>query len=284
MGVHVDDIYEHILDLRRHGGQAVLVTVVEKEGSAPAPPGAKRPPCAGGTTVGTVGGGGLEHAAVSQAAQLLDQKGSQLIKYSLLENGRVADAEPLGMLCGGTISLFYEYLGYEAYVYIFGAGHVSRTLAPYMKNMRCYVTVVDDRPEVIPHMEGAHRVLTADYGSALEEETVPEGAYFVIGTPSHQADYEVLKRIFTSDWKPRYVGMLASKRKARTLIQRLVEESDDEVNMSVLYSPVGLDLGGRSPDEIAIAIAAEIQALRYGKEGHKHMRGQGSLLKGIQAT
>ena len=282
MGVHVDDIYEHILDLRRHGGQAVLVTVVEKEGSAPAPPGAKMLVCADGTTVGTVGGGGLEHAAVSQAAQLLDQKGSQLIKYSLLENGRVADAEPLGMLCGGTISLFYEHLGYEAHVYIFGAGHVGRTLAHYLKNMRCYVIVVDDRPEVALPMESAHRLVTANYGSALEEETVPEGAYFVIGTPSHQADYEVLKRIFTSDWKPCYVGMLASKRKARSLIQRLVEEVENTIDLSVLYSPVGLDLGGRSPDEIAIAIAAEIQALRYGKEGHKHMRGRGVMLKEIQ--
>ena len=284
MGVYVDEIYEHILDLRKRGRQAVLVTVVEKEGSAPAPPGAKLLVCADGTTVGTVGGGGLEQAAVSQAAELLNQTRSQLIKYSLLENGRVADAEPLGMLCGGTISLFYEYLGYEAQVYIFGAGHVGRTLAHYLKNMRCYVIVVDDRPEVALPAESAHRLVTANYGSALEEEAVPEGAYFVIGTPSHQADYEVLKRVLTSDWKPRYVGMLASKRKARRLIQRLVEESENEVNMSVLYSPVGLDLGGRSPDEIAIAIAAEIQALRYGKEGHKHMRAQGAVLKEIQTA
>ena len=263
----------------------MLVTVVGKEGSAPAPPGAKMLVCADGTTVGTVGGGGLEQAAVSQAAELLDQKRSQLIKYSLLENGRVADAEPLGMLCGGTISLFYEYLGYGAHVYIFGAGHVGRALAGHLKSMRCYVTVVDDRPELIPpDVEGADRLLKTDYGAALEDETVPEGAYFVIGTPSHQGDYEVLKRIFTSDWKPRYVGMLASKRKARSLIQRFVEECENEVNLDVLYSPVGLDLGGRSPDEIAIAIAAEIQALRYGKEGHKHMRARGSVLKGIQTT
>jgi xanthine dehydrogenase accessory factor len=73
--------------------------------------------------------------------------------------------------------------------------------------------------------------------------------------------------------------MLASQRKARTLVRRLVQDLGEEVDLSPLYSPVGLDLGGRSPSDIAIAIAAEIQVLQYSKAGHKHLRLEADELK-----
>ena len=273
----MDAIYESILEQSRTGSQSVLITVVEKGGSGPQVPGAKMLVRADGSTVGTVGGGELEQVAAAKAQEILIEKSSALIGYSLLDGGRLADTEALKMMCGGTVSLFYEYLGHEAYIYIFGGGHVGRALASHLRGMRCFVTVIDEREGI--EAPDADRLIIADYDGALEAEAVHPGGYFLIATPGHEADYCVLARIMRSDWAPRYVGMLGSRKKSEQLVGRLIEEMGDELDRSVLYTPVGLDLGGSTPDEIAISLIAEIQALRYGKAGHRHMRSANSLLE-----
>jgi xanthine dehydrogenase accessory factor len=268
----VYEIYDRIARLREHGGDAVLVTVVDTEGSAPAAPGAKMLAYADGSTVGTVGGGALERLATSRAMELLGQGRSLLVTYSLGEDGPVSDAERINMACGGRASLFYDYLGYQAYVYIFGAGHVGRAIAYHLKGLRYHVTVVDHRQGILTDLEGADRLVLGEYDKLLQGEQVPAGAYHVIATPSHAFDYVVLSEIFASNWQPRYVGMLGSRNKAETMLRRLVEELGDEADLDAIYCPVGLDLGGRAPEDIAIAIVAEILALRHGKTGHRHMR------------
>jgi len=75
-----------------------------------------------------------------------------------------------------------------------------------------------------------------------------------------------------SDWQPAYVGLIGSKRKAQATIARLRQELGDGAPWDAFYSPVGLDIGGPTPAEIAISVVAEMQAVRYGKAGHRHMR------------
>ena len=268
----MNEIYERIVNLIERGDEAMLITVVDKRGSTPASPGAKMLLHADGSTVGTVGGGGLERLATSKAVELLAQRRSLLVTYSLAEDGHVSDAEPISMACGGTISLFYDYLGYQAHIYIFGAGHVGGALAYHLKGSRCRVTLVDPRQDMMTDVDGVTRLVVGEYATALRDEEVREGAFHVIATPSHVFDYDVLHRIFASDWRPRYVGMLGSRSKAASTLQRLVDELGNQVNLDPVYCPVGLDLGGGSPEEIAIAIMAEIQALQYGKTGGQHMR------------
>jgi xanthine dehydrogenase accessory factor len=268
----VYEVYERIAHLREQGGEAVLVTVVDKEGSAPAPPGAKMLVYADGSTVGTVGGGAMERLATPKALELLEQKRCLLITYSLGEDGDAFDGEPVNMACGGRASLFYDYLGYQAHIYIFGAGHVGRAIAYHLKGLPYHVTVVDHRQGLLTDLDGADRVLITEYDEALQDEQMPTGAFYVIATPSHAFAYVVLHRIFASGWQPRYVGIVGSRRKASSMLQRLAEELGDKADLDSIYCPVGLDLGGRTPEDIAIAIVAEIQALRHDKTGHRHMR------------
>lgn len=269
------EIYSRIAHLREHGSEAILVTVVDKEGSAPAAPGAKMLVYADSSTVGTVGGGALERLATSRAMELLEQKQSLLVTYSLGEDGPVLDAERINMACGGRASLFYDYLGYQAHIYIFGAGHVGRAIAYHLKGLRCHVTVVDHRQGMLTDLEGADRLILGEYDKLLLDEQVPAGAFFVIATPAHAFDYVVLHKIFASNWQPRYVGIVGSLRKAGSMLQRLAEELADAADVESIYCPVGLDLGGRSPEEIGIAVVAEILALLYDKTGHRHMRLEG---------
>ena len=115
-------------------------------------------------------------------------------------------------------------------------------------------------------------MLIADYDRALSDEQVPEGGFFVIATHSHRFDYAVLRRVLTSGWKPRYVGVIASKKKATGFLQDLKAELGSDANLGTLYMPIGLDTGGSSAAEIAVSIAAEIQAVRYGRSGLPHLR------------
>jgi xanthine dehydrogenase accessory factor len=194
------------------------------------------------------------------------QKRSVLVTYSLVEEGVATEGETTDMLCGGKISLFYDYLGYQGYVYILGAGHVGRAVARHLGELDYHVTMLDHRQEMMTDVEGVDRFIVTQYEEALKADRVPVGAFFLIATPSHAFDYVALHRIFASDWRPRYVGMLASRRKAQALVQQLLEDLGEEVDLGPLHAPVGLDLGGRSPEDIAIAIAAEIQGLKKKKE------------------
>jgi xanthine dehydrogenase accessory factor len=268
----VYEIYDRIVHLREHGGEAVLVTVVGKEGSAPAAPGAKMLVYADGSTVGTVGGGALERLATSKALELLEQRRPLLVEYSLGEDGEVSDAEQIDMACGGRASLFYDYLGYQAHIYIFGAGHVGRAIAYHLKGLRYHVTVVDHRQEMLTDLEGADRLIVGEYDKLLQDEQMPAGAFYLIATPAHAFDYVVLHKIFASNWQPQYVGIVGSRRKAGSMLRRLAEELGGAADFDFIYCPVGLDLGGRTPEEIAVAVVAEILAVQYGKTGHRHMR------------
>lgn len=266
------DIYEKILDLKKSGAEGVLITVVDKEGHGPAPIQAKMLFQGSGEKVGTVGGGALELAAEKAAKTVLKDKKGFLKKYLLDPDNQVIEGEHTGMLCGGTTTLFFEYIGSGVPVYIFGAGHIGRALVYHLKNLDYYITMIDCREGAAREFTGMQNTIIGQYSTILQDEEIREGSFFVIATHSHQLDYVVLKRIYEAGWKPGYIGLVASKKKSKAMKERLSEELGYEPDFSVLYCPVGLDIGGANPDEIAISIIAEIQALRYGKEGHKHFR------------
>lgn len=272
IGHHSIEVYEELLRIKRSGDEGVLVTVVEKLGSGPAEPGAKMLVCADGSTFGTVGGGEIEFFAINEAKKVMKSQKSVIKKYSLNESGRVKTSEKTEMICGGNTTLFYEYIAPAKRIYIFGGGHIGKALCRHLKNLNFHITVIDNRAGIDETISDANRVIICEYEKALHNEDVPEGSFFVVVTPSHRHDFLVVKRIYESGWKPAYIGLIASKRKAKRTLDKLLNELGDKVDRSILYTPIGLDIGGDTPDEIAISIIAEIQAIRYGRSGHIHKR------------
>jgi len=268
----VNDIYEEIVNLKNEGNEGVLVTVVEKEGHGPAGVGGKMLVLPDGTKKGTVGGGALEHAAARLAAQIFGDKKSCMKKYLLSPGNEIIDGEKTGMMCGGTVTLFYEYIGSGERLYIFGAGHIGKALVYHLKNLNYYITLLDNREGMAGSVESVQRRFTSQYDSIMQGEDVPPGGFFIIATHSHALDYVVLKRIYEAQWNPKYIGLIASKKKSPAMIQRLKEELGNDIDLENLYTPIGLDIGGQNPDEIAISIISELQAVRYDKPGHRHMR------------
>jgi len=249
----------------------VLVTVIETKGSTPSAVGARLILTPSGEIAGTVGGGALEKMALREAGGLLEKGGSIVKKYVLEGEKVINSGENTGMLCGGSVSLFYEYIHPGERAVIFGAGHIGKVLFRFLKELDFRVSVLDDREEPA-HPSGEMKVLCYSApGDAVAKAGNLEHSHVVIATHSHDLDFQILRAILQKGETPSYTGLVASKKKIADLLNRLKEEGIGIPENFLLYSPAGLDTGGRTPSEIALSIAAEIQAVRYKKENPGHL-------------
>jgi xanthine dehydrogenase accessory factor len=260
------DLLVNILnDLRASGVRAAMATIVNVRGSSPGKLGARLVVAEDGRTWGTVGGGCVE-ADVWQAARTVLQTGlPKQMKVAMTD----ADAAAAGHLCGGTCEVFIEPLLSEP-VWIFGGGHLARALAPMLGTIGMHVNIVEDRAEFaeaagFPEGTQFH---TGPYESLLPALNVPTSAFVVIVTRGHDNDAVVLEwALPRSPW--RYIGMVGSRRKARILREHLaaklpVDVDGDPLGWKALFTPIGIDIGARTPEEIALAIASQIVSVRNG--------------------
>lgn len=266
------DIFKLIMDFKQKNMPMMAVTAVKKEGAGPVEVGKKMIVLADGSSYGTVGGGAIEYYAKAKAVELLKNKASLLENYVLDEGKIIPEGMTLPMVCGGIVSLFYEYIGPKATIYVFGAGHVGQALTNVLKTMNYHVTVIDDRTEVIGKFVGADILVNKGFVDFIDQDIIKDGDYIIVCTPSHKYDYHVINRILEKQIKPKYLGMLCSPDKIRGYLTSTYEKFGKDIDLSFFYSPIGLELGGMTPEEIAISITAEILALTYEKTGHRHMR------------
>lgn len=261
-----DDIYQ--LSLGKRCG--IVVTVVEKTGSGPAATGTKMIVYPNGNTRGTVGGGALEKQALERAMALFKEKKNHLETFIMQDSG---NGTQTGMMCGGTATLFFEYYTPQHHVYIFGAGHVGSALVYHLRPLDYFVTVLDNRSDVLNALEGADEKILGPFESVLADRQVDPHSFFIIATYEHKADSLVLTRIFREGWNPYYVGIVASRKKQKIMLEELKKTVPD-ANTDICYIPVGLDLGGSLPHDIALSILSEIQIVRFHTTG-KHLRDRG---------
>lgn len=243
------------------GEDLVLVTVVAIEGSAPPRVGFRMAVTAKGTA-GTVGGGALENEAVRMARALLAGDGGARLER--------IDVATVGMACGGELTLFLEPFRAAPRLWIFGGGHIGKALAPMAAAAGFSVTVVDNRPEFADRARfpEASRTLCMPYDDAVK--LVPEGAFVVIVTHGHMHDEELLGAVTRKEPRLPYVGMIGSSQKIeKALAEIRATGVDPGPNV---FAPVGLDLGGGTPGEIAVAIAAQLLGVRHSKPGLPHYR------------
>lgn len=270
------DIYERINEFRRKGKDLVLVTVTEKDGMGPADVGKKMLVTEDNEAFGTVGGGAIEFYAREKCKEVIKMRKSFSEKYLLCGREVYVDNDQvvLPMACGGKATLFYEFVGPKQYVYIFGAGHCGAALARVLKPMNFHVTIIDDRQVVIDALDDSADIkVCSGFVDYIEKNGLPNDRYIVVCTPSHTDDYHVLNKILEKKIHPAYFGMLCSKKKIGEYMNKAYETYGKEINLDNFYSPIGLNIGGNSPEEIAIAIAGEILSVFYGKEKiNSHLR------------
>ncbi len=252
---------EQIIKARDAKQEFVVATVVDTQGSTPGQLGFRMLVFAD-RTEGTVGGGALE-MTVGEAAReiLLKRQSAQLRSFNLAE---------LNMSCGGQASIFFEPCFRKPPLWIFGAGHVARALAPMVAAVGFHLTVVDNRPgfATAEYFPSGAELLTEDY--PLASSRMPVNAYAVIVTHGHAHDEEILNALSAVKPPLPYIGMIGSKRKVGQILKKMEQSGLEDLNN--IYTPIGLKLGGDSAEEIALAIAAEILGVYHRVQNLPHCR------------
>ena len=250
------EIYEELVHLLSRGEGAILATVISSEGSSPRKPGAKMLIRRNGTFIGTVGGGGVEEQVLKRASQVLASGKAEIIHLDLSGEGKEE------MICGGRMSIFLEPVMPPETLYLFGAGHVSQSVAKVAKMLGLRIVVIDPRAELnnAQHFPDADLRIVDDYLSAFSKLNVERESYIVICTPRHISDEECLELALKT--QARYIGMLASQRKVKEIREHLLSKGVPKDKLDAVYSPIGLDIGAETPQEIALSILAEIVKVR----------------------
>jgi len=252
------DIYEEIVLLRQQGRRGAVATIVNVRGSIPSFETAKMLVRDDGSIVGTVGGGCVEADVWQAAREVMENEKPRTLTFNLNQDPK----HDTGLVCGGTLDIFIEPVLPKALLYVFGAGHVALSLYRTASTAGFDVTVIDDRESYANRQRfpDAKEVITEDYEHAMGRVAPSENSYIVIVTRGHRDDMRVLR--WAVQTQARYVGMIGSKRKTIAIFRELVKEGIPEQLFERVHAPVGLDIGAITPEEIAVAITAELIASR----------------------
>ncbi|HYG99191.1 MAG TPA: XdhC/CoxI family protein [Terriglobales bacterium] len=263
------DIYEEIVKLRREGRKAALATIVNVRGSIPSFETAKMLVRDDGSILGTIGGGCVEAEVWQAAREVMEQEKPRTLTFNLNQNPKY----DTGLVCGGTLEVFVEPVLPSAVLYLFGAGHVAASVYKVARIAGFEVVVVDDREAYANAVRfpDAREIHAEDFQEAFEKLSPDESSFIVIVTRGHRDDMRVLRWAVSTP--ARYIGMIGSKRKVLTIYRELENEGIAPEKFDRVHAPVGLDIGAITPEEIAVAVVAEMIAIRRRAENAlPHMR------------
>jgi len=233
---------------------AALCIVIETHGSTPRKQGAKMIVYADGSIYGSIGGGSIEKEVAETAVNLIASGKPVKIVFNLDKD--------LGMHCGGTMEVYIEPLNPLQKLFIFGAGHIGKSLAGFARELEFSVTLFDPREEIFrDEVFAGFNINNKDYFQAIEEAVYDDNTYIVIVTPKHIYDEDILAAVAR---KPHaYLGMIGSNRKVDLLKTRFLEEKIlTKEELEKIDMPIGIKFKAETPQEIAISILAKLIDIR----------------------
>ncbi len=213
-------------------------------------------------TIGSLGSEALDNAVVNYAATVLESKAETRVF-------QVKDLAP-ALTEWGEAQILFERIQLEPRLVICGAGHVGASLAKLASLLGYRTTLIDDRAELVKREHFPERgieLVAARSWSEAAQAAVGNGhgVCAAIVTRGHSEDEQCLRAVMTVDAD--YVGLIGSKRRTNIVLQRLRESGVAETRIAKVHAPVGLDIGAVTPEEVALAIMAEIVAVRRGGKG-----------------
>ena len=263
----IDIVKEQLSAYEKHMDHAV-VTIVHSDGSTPRSNG-KMIVYADGSTKGTVGGGAVEQLAILDAQQCIKEGSNAFRAYDL-----TSPLSQTGMTCGGNVSMLIEAFVTRPLLVMCGAGHVGDSVLRLASFAGFETLLIDDREEsaIQDKIALADRfVRVKDFEADIKSMEIPVGAFIVIATHGHAHDGAALSAMTGKG--AAYLGMIGSSKKVAALFEKLRGCGVSQEALDKVYTPIGLDLGGETPEEIAISIFAEILMVKNGRSG-AHLAGQ----------
>jgi xanthine dehydrogenase accessory factor len=252
------DIYDELVRLRKQGQKCALATIVQVNGSIPSYESAKLLVREDGSMIGTIGGGCVEAEVWTAAREVIDTEKPRHLTFSLGQDA----AYDNGLICGGQLNIFVEPVVPQPRAFIFGGGHVSKSISKVANIAGFSTTIIDDR-EAFANRERfpeAEETFAEEYESVFPKLTVTSSSYLIIVTRGHRDDMRVLR--WAVGTPARYISMIGSKRKTISVIHELEKEGIPRESFEKVFAPMGLEIGAESPEEIAISVVAEMIAVR----------------------
>jgi len=260
-------INETIRDVLETGSAAVLVTLLDstETDSDRLTTGAKLLVKQSTEKVGSLGDGELDKAVVAQANSFLKTRDDA----KALKVGEFAPE----LHDFQNALILFERIEAEPHLVVAGAGHVGASLARLAALLGYRVTLIDDRGEFVTRElfpsnieRGIDLVVAENWSDAVRAAIANgRGVSVAIVTRGHKQDEDCLRAAIVA--KPDYIGMIGSKRRTNIVLDKLREEGADDEGLKKVHAPIGLDIGAVSPEEVALAILAEIVAERRGGSG-----------------
>jgi xanthine dehydrogenase accessory factor len=192
------------------------------------------------------------------AREVIDTEQPKHLTFSLGQDA----AYDNGLICGGQLNVFVEAIVPQPRAFIFGAGHIYKSLSK-VASMAGFATVIVDDREQFANRERfpeADEVHAGEYEEVCAKLEVNSSSYLVIVTRGHRDDMRVLKWALSTP--ARYISMIGSKRKVLGVMKELEREGFRREDFDRLHAPMGLEIGAISPEEIAVSVAAEMIAVR----------------------
>lgn len=284
-----------VIARRAAGGEAYACLLIRARGSTPQSAGALMIVDDGANTFGTIGGGCVEAEIRRRAVQLMSERRSRVVQFTLDHDYGWDD----GLICGGTIDVaigalpdsetvegviaalasrvttalsitaetdtgpvcFTLHVEPPQRLYIAGAGHVGQALARLARTLEFDVTVFDDRADLLERsVDSSILAVAGDIAQNLGAAPVDGETYCVIVTRGHRHDEQALHAVVERG--AAYVGMIGSRRKVKLIRDDLIERGVDAAALDAVHAPVGIDIGAVTVDEIALSIAAQLVEVR----------------------
>lgn len=253
------DVIKQLNTSIENGKSVVVTTIIEHNGSSPRHIGSMMLSDEKGVLItGSIGGGAIEMQALSDTLEAFQSE------YPIKKEYELTEGSELEMACGGHITvLMQSYISPQ--LIIVGGGHIGKALSHFSQILDYHVTIIDHREAFskASRFDGV-KCITGDVESVLSEMPMSRDTYIVIVTHGHKYDEVALKCVIGKGVN--YIGMIGSKSKIKIIMDHLKEDGIQENALDKVYAPIGLNIGGEKPEEIALGVISQIQSIRYKKE------------------
>jgi len=241
------------------GGEPVVLASVLEAGPLAVAPGGRMLVERSGERRGSLGDPHLNDLVAAHALDAFPRHATETVY--------VADGGLTERVVAGATSIYVEVVEAKPVFLVVGAGHIGRSLAKLADVLDFHVVVLDDRDDFASEerLPEADRVICDDYEVALNDFPIDANTTIVLVTRGHKQDELSLRRCLGRG--AGYLGMIGSKRRTTAVLDHLRDEGFPEEELAKVRTPIGLDIGAETPEEIAISITAEVIMLRRGGHG-----------------
>ena len=253
------EFLDHLLDMRQKNEPYAVATVIEVVGSTSAKTGSKALIDQQGRVVTGWGGGGCAESTACQAGQHSIESGeTDIIDIDL-------DDEVLGagMPCGGHMKVYIEPFIPKPTIWIMGHGAVAEHIC-HFGDLMGFDVVVNDTGAEVEKFPDAISIITDDLDY---DELQPEVNDYVVIATQHKGDHESMTKALASD--AQYIALIASRKRSRLVLDYLRNKQFSETDLSRVMAPCGIDVGARTPAEIALSVMTEIVLIRRNGSGER---------------